>query len=102
MRCPGCHSENPSDMSFCGKCGASLVNRCPKCCFESPPALDFCGRCGSPLSNSKTSQSERSAAAPAPAFLQSIVPAGGLEVGQSNRPTSLHKRSAQPILGVNQ
>src|SRR5215469_13335637 len=89
MRCAGCQSENPHGMSFCGKCGAPLVSRCLKCGFESPPAFDFCGRCGSRLSDSKTSQSERSALAPAPAVLSSIVLAGALQVGQSDRPTSL-------------
>src|SRR5215469_15996383 len=66
MRCPGCQSENPSGMSFCGKCGAPLVNRCPKCGFESPPAFDFCGRCGSRLSEPGTDVNfQRSALPPA-------------------------------------
>src|SRR5262249_46855975 len=59
MRCPGCQSENPPGMSFCGKCGTPLVNRCPKCGFDTPPAFDFCGRCGSHLSEPRTTfQSE--------------------------------------------
>jgi class 3 adenylate cyclase len=53
MRCSGCQSENPSGMSFCGKCGARLVNRCPNCDFESPSAFNFCGQRGSALSQAK-------------------------------------------------
>jgi len=26
MRCPSCHSDNPSQFQFCGKCGVSLAN----------------------------------------------------------------------------
>src|SRR5580700_1275749 len=52
MRCPGCQSENPPGMSFCGKCGIRLANRCSKCGFENPAAFDFCGRCGSSLTRS--------------------------------------------------
>src|SRR5579863_798359 len=54
MRCPGCQSENPPGMSFCGKCGIRLANLCPKCGFENPSAFDFCGRCGSSLTHSGT------------------------------------------------
>ena len=49
MRCPVCQSENPSGMSFCGKCGAPLVSRCTKCSFENPPAFKFCGQCTAPF-----------------------------------------------------
>src|SRR5215469_15676296 len=77
MRCPGCQSENPSGMSFCGKCGAPLVNRCSKCGFESPPAFDFCGRCGSSLSEFKSiprTESEQHAPIPSQAALSPIEP----------------------------
>src|SRR5215469_10830507 len=73
MRCHGCQSENPSGMSFCGKCGASLISRCQKCGFESPPAFDFCGRCGSRLSQpGTTSDPEHYAPVRAEGFQPSI------------------------------
>jgi Double zinc ribbon len=67
MRCESCQTENPSGMSFCGKCGVPLVDRCPKCGFESPPVFDFCGRCGSPLSEFRsTPRTERQQHVPIP------------------------------------
>src|SRR5262245_34136832 len=102
MRCMGCESENPSGVSYCGQCGAPLVNRGQKCGFESPPGFDFCGRCGSPLSDSKTVRSERSARAPAPAptvlpLIRRWISSGSERLGKE-----LAKLSAQPIFGVNQ
>jgi class 3 adenylate cyclase len=49
MRCAKCGAENPARKSFCGDCGAALVNRCARCGAENPPAKKFCGDCGSAL-----------------------------------------------------
>lgn len=59
MRCPCCQSENPSGMSFCGKCGAALVSRCQKCGFENSPGFQFCGQCGTALNSSPPAPSEK-------------------------------------------
>jgi class 3 adenylate cyclase/ribosomal protein L40E len=60
MRCPGCQSENPSDMSFCGKCGSPLARRCAKCGADNPPASNFCGKCGAVLTPNAPERSEGS------------------------------------------
>src|SRR5713226_4753598 len=49
MRCAKCGAGNPARKSFCGDCGAALVNRCARCGAENPPAKKFCGDCGSAL-----------------------------------------------------
>lgn len=47
--CIQCNAKNPSDSSFCSKCGASLSGGCPKCGKANPTGLAFCTKCGSPL-----------------------------------------------------
>jgi class 3 adenylate cyclase/tetratricopeptide (TPR) repeat protein len=86
MRCPSCKSENPPDMSFCGSCGARLINRCPKCAFENPSGFIFCGRCGSSLSDARPAQTDhhRSASLPIQASLPSAEPP---EVPEGERKT---------------
>ncbi len=49
MNCPACYFDNPTGMSFCGKCAAPLARACVACGFESPPDFAFCGKCGAPL-----------------------------------------------------
>ncbi len=56
MKCSKCRFENPDEMQFCGKCGATLERICPKCQFQNPPDFIFCGKCGHNL----TLQSEPS------------------------------------------
>src|SRR5215470_6889355 len=48
-RCSQCGFESPSDMRFCGRCGAALAARCPHCGAEAPPDFRFCGHCGKSL-----------------------------------------------------
>ncbi len=49
MNCPACYFDNPTGMSFCGKCAAPLARACTACGFESPPDFEFCGKCGTSL-----------------------------------------------------
>ena len=49
MRCPGCGSENPEGIKFCGKCATPLPRRCPQCGFENPAGFEFCGQCATSL-----------------------------------------------------
>jgi len=56
MRCPGCGSDNPSDMRFCGECGAPLPHRCPQCGSENPRRFRFCGTCGVALPGHSSSR----------------------------------------------
>ena len=49
MKCPKCQFENPSEMQFCGKCGAKLESICPQCKSSNPPEFNFCGKCGHAL-----------------------------------------------------
>jgi hypothetical protein len=46
MKCPNCRFENPSEMQFCGKCGAKLENICPQCKSSNLSNFSFCGKCG--------------------------------------------------------
>ena len=66
--CLHCHSELPTNASFCGKCGLSLHNKsrqteevlsiqCPHCHGELPTSASFCGKCGLSLHN-KSRQTE--------------------------------------------
>jgi len=49
MKCPKCHSENPEENRFCGKCGGKLKIMCPDCNSSNPFEFKFCGKCGSKL-----------------------------------------------------
>jgi class 3 adenylate cyclase/tetratricopeptide (TPR) repeat protein len=49
MRCSKCGSDNPTGKTFCGDCGAPLVNHCPKCGADNPLGKRFCGDCGTAL-----------------------------------------------------
>jgi predicted amidophosphoribosyltransferase len=43
MFCPSCKHENPEDATFCGECGATLVETltCNPCGASNPPAQKF-------------------------------------------------------------
>jgi membrane protease subunit (stomatin/prohibitin family) len=51
--CPSCGAKNPTNVKFCGTCGASLAPVakivCPNCKAENPANMKFCGNCGKPL-----------------------------------------------------
>ncbi|MCI0454275.1 MAG: zinc ribbon domain-containing protein [Candidatus Dadabacteria bacterium] len=49
MRCPSCGFENPSEIRFCGECGAALNKICPNCGFKNPAGFKFCGECATSL-----------------------------------------------------
>jgi class 3 adenylate cyclase len=49
MRCTPCGFDNPTEVRFCGGCGAPLPRSCPSCGKASPPEFRFCGECGAPL-----------------------------------------------------
>ena len=49
MKCPKCHFENPSEMKFCGKCGAKFENIYPQCKSSNPSEFSFCVKCGHDL-----------------------------------------------------
>jgi class 3 adenylate cyclase/predicted ATPase/ribosomal protein L40E len=57
MTCPKCAYENPSGMTYCGRCGTKLAFLCPSCDAENPPDFIFCGKCGSSLSSPPPSSS---------------------------------------------
>ena len=46
MKCPRCQHDNPSEVKFCGECGARLESVCPACGASNPPGNKFCGGCG--------------------------------------------------------
>lgn len=46
MKCPGCQSENPDGLRYCGQCGKALEQICPHCNFANPSHFKFCGECG--------------------------------------------------------
>jgi hypothetical protein len=46
MRYPGCDSDNPASVRFCGNCGAALTAQCTACGADNPPGFNFCGQCG--------------------------------------------------------
>jgi len=50
MQCPECQSDNPTDASFCNKCGSQLEIACPNCSKANPPGSNFCNGCGHNLS----------------------------------------------------
>src|SRR5690349_9551146 len=90
MQCFGCGSENPSGMSFCGNCGAPLVNCCPKCDFKNPPAFHFCGRCGSRLSESNTaSHTEHQPRTSTPEVVVSSIESQDVPGGERKTVTAL-------------
>ncbi|MGC9399497.1 MAG: BREX system ATP-binding domain-containing protein [Anaerolineae bacterium] len=45
MKCPECGFESPSEMRFCGLCGARLTRVCPACGFANPLNFKYCGMC---------------------------------------------------------
>ena len=59
--CPGCGYENPSDASFCNKCGLALPELptreepkpagpvCPQCGAQTMEGAQFCTKCGARL-----------------------------------------------------
>jgi len=49
--CPECGEKNPSNMKFCGFCGAKMLTKkiCPNCKTENPLNMKFCGECGTKL-----------------------------------------------------
>ncbi len=54
MKCLHCQFDSPSNLKFCGQCGAKLVATCPGCGAESPPGFKFCGQCGAALAPAVT------------------------------------------------
>ena len=52
MKCPKCNTNNPDNSTFCGSCGASLVDSnvtCPKCNNMVANEAKFCEICSSPI-----------------------------------------------------
>lgn len=51
--CPNCGFKNPTNVKFCGSCGASLEppakTVCPNCKAEVPANMKFCGNCGTTI-----------------------------------------------------
>ena len=46
MKCNHCHSENPPDFFYCGRCGRPFSQTCPRCRAQIPLEFIFCGMCG--------------------------------------------------------
>jgi len=46
MKCLNCGFDSPTNMLFCGMCGANLSRICPNCKSLSPLDYRFCGHCG--------------------------------------------------------
>ncbi len=44
--CSQCGEENPTDDSFCGRCGSPLAEKCPGCGTLIEGDKSFCGHCG--------------------------------------------------------
>ena len=66
MNCSSCQTSNPTEASFCMKCGASLATTCPQCGTELPSEAQFCFKCGNQLAEPD--------AARAPARIEQYIP----------------------------
>ncbi len=71
MNCANCGFDNPSEMSFCGRCGQPLQKICKHCGFTNPADFNFCGKCANSLETeaaatppSALTESTRSTATP--------------------------------------
>lgn len=47
--CPQCGTYYEDEVSYCRRCGLSLVRRCPKCDTPNWVGDPYCVQCGSPL-----------------------------------------------------
>ena len=66
VNCSSCQASNPTEASFCMKCGASLATTCPQCGTELPSEAQFCFKCGNQLAEPD--------AARAPARIEQYIP----------------------------
>src|SRR5262245_2543359 len=64
MDCSSCGAINPDGKSFCGKCGAALLQRCPACGCSNPGGMNFCGDCGASLTAKDRASAVGGSAAP--------------------------------------
>lgn len=66
--CKNCGYENPSDMTFCVKCGKPLsakkTAKCPSCGADLKPDFEFCGVCGAPVTPPERAQNRQEAETP--------------------------------------
>ena len=53
IRCIYCHINNPQNRRFCYHCGANLKIACPKCGKEIRVDLTYCGECGANILEAK-------------------------------------------------
>ena len=65
MKCPSCHTDNPSANRFCDQCGEPLEARCPQCGTVLRAGARFCGACGHRLAPSPSAERSPSASPPA-------------------------------------
>jgi class 3 adenylate cyclase/ribosomal protein L40E len=54
MLCTKCNNDNPTDASFCERCGAKLDVTCPTCKTVASPEARFCKKCGTALAATRT------------------------------------------------
>lgn len=76
-------------MSFCGRCGATLVRECGRCAFVNPPEFVFCGKCGTALSSQAGPGRERTLADDVPRHLAERILAGRDALVGERRPVTV-------------
>lgn len=59
IACPACGFDNAPSRSFCGRCGANLIQKCPNCGEANAIGLQYCGGCGLTLAEAKRRALER-------------------------------------------